>query len=320
MKISLTSLTLLLLFAFSPLSYSGAETPMLKVRANKYHGYTRIVLEGPVPLILKGIVNQKGEDIIVNFEDTGFLLENTDLFVPYKKIKNTLVLSPERFREIKVTRLKSPARLVIDIYMDSGAEDIKKTADKTRFVKINTIIIDPGHGGYEYGIIKNTMKEKDTALDISKKLRAMLLNSYARCLLTRVGDQSVSLEKRADFSNTKHGDVFLSIHVGRHKGIVIYTPAVKNLPDTAEEDDAKETKDKAQALADAMQSAIKDSLGKDMVSIKKAPYTVLSKIEAPAMIIELPSFEDAEYTDEFNIKIANTIYKGLYLYEKDSED
>ncbi len=73
---------------------------------------------------------------------------------------------------------------------------------------------------------------------------------------------------------------------------------------------------KTLALRNAIRQAIIEGFGNDMVSTKPLPYSILSRIEAVALIIELPSFEDAYYVAEFKTKLANTIYKGLYLYEE----
>lgn len=69
-------------------------------------------------------------------------------------------------------------------------------------------------------------------------------------------------------------------------------------------------------LLDAMKRAIESDFGDDMISVKPLPYSILSKIEAAALMIELPSFEDAYYVEDLRAEMANTIYKGLYLYEE----
>jgi hypothetical protein len=59
--------------------------------------------------------------------------------------------------------------------------------------------------------------------------------------------------------------------------------------------------------------------GEDMVSVRPLPYGILSKIESAALIIELPSFEDAYYVEDLKSEIANTIYQGFYNYEENEK-
>lgn len=309
----------LLVFILLPMSFiSGEDAPLLKLRASKHPEFTRIVLEGPETLIPKGIVNQKGQDISITFQDLTFSVEDTKLPFPHKRVKNSLVFSPGELKRFKTTFLKSPARLVIDVYQDINIEDVKpvdspvsdKTKDKKTF-KTRTVVIDPGHGGYEYGVIKDIYREKDVVIDISKRLRRLILKDSARCFLTRMGDQFMSLAQRADFSNSQKGDIFLSIHIGKHKEIVIYTPVIAETPH-----DNLDEFIKIQFLRDAMQDAMKEDFGDNMVSIKQISYSILSRIDSPALMIELPSFEDMDYNEELKTKLANTIHKGIYLYEK----
>lgn len=310
-------LTLLFLFILSPALLFTEETPHLKLRVARHPDFARVVLEGPETLIFKGFVIQKGQDISVSFQEHKFLVEDVMLPFPYKIVKNSVVFSPGEFKRFKTTFLKSPARLVIDIYQEEKAAEVKRIEGKTGFLKSKTIIIDPGHGGYEYGLIKDNQREKDVVLNIAKRLRALIIEGSTQCFLTRMGDQFLSLQERANFSNNKNGDIFLSLHIGRHKDIVIYAPVIT---ESAPEDSEGTFIKKTERLQDTMKGAIKKTIGEDMVSIKPLPYSVLSKVKGASLIIELPFFEDVDYNEEFKAKLATTIYKGLYLYEDVTTD
>ena len=69
-------------------------------------------------------------------------------------------------------------------------------------------------------------------------------------------------------------------------------------------------------LLNAIKEAAASNLGSEAVTVKPLPYSIISKIGAAALIIELPSFEYANYTEEFKAAIANALNKGLYLYEE----
>lgn len=47
------------------------------------------------------------------------------------------------------------------------------------------IVLDPGHGGYDPGIVQGGILEKDIVLDISFLVREMLKNAGAIVIMTR---------------------------------------------------------------------------------------------------------------------------------------
>jgi N-acetylmuramoyl-L-alanine amidase len=89
-------------------------------------------------------------------------------------------------------------------------------------LKVRRVVIDPGHGGRDPGAIgKAGTLEKDITLDISKRLRKLLLADASLGLkevhLTRTEDTTLALEKRTAFANKKDADLFISIHCNAHR-------------------------------------------------------------------------------------------------------
>ena len=90
-------------------------------------------------------------------------------------------------------------------------------SQSNQFLGINTIVIDPGHGGKDPGTLgtgRYSATEKDIALDISLKLGSYLNNQYPdlTVIYTRDDDTFVKLSKRAEIANTNQADLFISIH------------------------------------------------------------------------------------------------------------
>lgn len=77
-----------------------------------------------------------------------------------------------------------------------------------------TIVLDPGHGGEQEGALAaDGAKEKDLALDITRRIAARLKRLGAKVVLTRTGDISVPLANRAAIATAIRADLFLSVHL-----------------------------------------------------------------------------------------------------------
>jgi N-acetylmuramoyl-L-alanine amidase len=82
-------------------------------------------------------------------------------------------------------------------------------------LKVQTIVIDPGHGGIDPGATGHQgLKEKDVALDIARRLRDKLAKSgNYRVLLTREEDRKMFLKERVAFAKENRADLFISTHI-----------------------------------------------------------------------------------------------------------
>lgn len=75
------------------------------------------------------------------------------------------------------------------------------------------IVIDPGHGGKDAGAVGHKgYREKVVVLQLSKKLRDILVKRGYTVYMTRNRDNFVELRQRTHFANKKKADLFLSIH------------------------------------------------------------------------------------------------------------
>ncbi|MCH5461284.1 SH3 domain-containing protein [Lactobacillus sp. LC28-10] len=77
-----------------------------------------------------------------------------------------------------------------------------------------TIVLDPGHGGSDSGAlsIDQHHDEKTYTLQLAKKVRAQLTARGAHVIMTRTGDQTVSLGARPEMATDNHADAFISFH------------------------------------------------------------------------------------------------------------
>ncbi len=83
--------------------------------------------------------------------------------------------------------------------------------------KLQTIVIDPGHGGKDPGTLgtkRYSKYEKDIALSVSLKLGYYISNSFPdiKVIYTRKEDVFLELNERTRIANKSNADIFISVH------------------------------------------------------------------------------------------------------------
>ena len=88
------------------------------------------------------------------------------------------------------------------------------TAAFSASAKDFTVVLDPGHGGKDYGAVGAITNEKTINLDVGLELRKLLQEHKGmKVVMTRDDDRFITLQERAAIANRNHGDLFVSIHV-----------------------------------------------------------------------------------------------------------
>lgn len=328
MKKTVRSYVLLLSFLLVP-GIAAAESSALLLRASQHPDFLRIVLEGDTSIITQARVYQREQYVIISFPGLDISVQSETTEAVFRKIdESTIMFSPGEFRGLKVFTLTHPDRLVVDIYLKQARErpffapeTPEQRPRRDQVPGIRSIVIDPGHGGYEFGLVKDAYSEKNIVLDIGKRLGQLVSSGNARSFLTRNGDQFISLSERTAIANSKGADAFISIHIGKHRNIVLYMPVVTDHYPPALEPylynrGQKEYTAQTAALADALRKAITAAYSEEMVTVKPLPYSILSRVGAAALLIELPSLEETGYSEQQKQEFANVMYKGLYIYEE----
>lgn len=75
------------------------------------------------------------------------------------------------------------------------------------------IVLDAGHGGKDLGAQTDGFAEKDYTLSIAKQIVSQNQNKNIEFVLTRDGDQFVSLNERTEKINAVKPDLVISIHL-----------------------------------------------------------------------------------------------------------
>lgn len=185
---------------------------------------------------------------------------------------------------------------------------------------VQTIVIDPGHGGMDPGAIGSMgTKEKDVVLDIARRLRDRLLASGRyNVILTRDDDFSMTLAQRVAMVNSVRADLFISLHVNalpQTRANVIETfyygpPTDEETLRIAEQENSGSgipasdfdsmikkigntfKEQESATLASAIQHSLFTNVkkyDKDTANagIKIAPFVVLLGVDAPSVLVEI---------------------------------
>lgn len=117
-----------------------------------------------------------------------------------------IVLDLQPGADYRFFYLTDPYRLLIDVAPDSARET--KTDSPL-------VVLDPGHGGDDYGARYQGMTEAGLVLDIARRTVAVIASRYpnVRVLLTRNDDRFVSLDERVAIANAVGADLFVSLHL-----------------------------------------------------------------------------------------------------------
>jgi N-acetylmuramoyl-L-alanine amidase len=215
---------------------------------------------------------------------------------------------------------------------------------------VRRVVIDAGHGGKSLGTsARSGLLEKDVTLDIAERLRVRLAGDGLTVLMTRAGDDTISLQQRSDIANEGHGDIFVSIHVNaltpKGRGIETYYLGPSEAP-AADAIAADENRDSGYSLADLrslldgiyidarkdesmrLAASVQRTLLRDLRrvnhavedrGVKTAPFVVLIGTRMPAILAEVSCLSNDEEAallngQEYRQSIADALFDGIQGY------
>src|SRR5256714_1530286 len=84
--------------------------------------------------------------------------------------------------------------------------------------KVDTVVLDPGHGGFDNGASSNLGSGKNITLGVALAARRELIRAGYRVEMTRATDTYISLAQPVDIANRFPHAVFVSIHFNSSAG------------------------------------------------------------------------------------------------------
>lgn len=190
--------------------------------------------DGKFEIFIKGGVLSRR----LGFTSEGGLIEQVAARQEPDGTRITVTLGSERFSYRVFPRWR-PDGIVILVW-EAALTDIPEPAFRPprtlawqdRFsserAKIDLVVIDPGHGGENFGSIGPTgYTEKEFNLDVARKLKTALERAGIEVILTRNDDVRLDLETRTEVANSTGADLFISVHAngfrsGDARGFEVY--------------------------------------------------------------------------------------------------
>ncbi len=236
---------------------------------------------------------------------------------------------------------------------DNGAGSYVYSAKPDK-IRINSIIIDPGHGGEDPGAYGFGVNEKDVVLKTGLMVNDRLKNIYKdkKIIMTRSKDIFIPLEKRALIANNalkKYGEsLFISIHANANRNQSAYgfetwyivDKLRRDIVDKASAGNDRDVKNilnsmvndeiyyESQELARIIQENLEKTIGNVSLNrgIKENVYFVVKESFMPAVLIEIGfvsnKYEANRLTNQSYLNkivdgIVNGIKEFINGYEKD---
>ncbi|OGW19176.1 MAG: hypothetical protein A2X56_05125 [Nitrospirae bacterium GWC2_57_13] len=340
---------------------AGKDLAVKGVRYFSYPTFTRVVfeIESAAPYVLtktsdgRGIVFSAYEGLfsvaaslpVINDGVIKSMEVKRDTAKPY-----VFVHLDAAAGEVKDFVLRSPDRIVLDISRTTSVPAPIAPAPQTSAPAATppppappqpaaqqpaaqqtpprmVVVLDPGHGGREAGIVTAHGYEKAKSLDLAQAIKKELkkLLPDAAVVLTRDKDQSVSLAGRAAASNSAGAALFISLHFTNSKDAQVYLLGVSegsgSQPRSAPRDflgleaetGKRETLWGSQQYTHAAESS---SLGRTVMQQltsrndggpAQAPLALLRAVDAPAILVEV-GFE------QNRARAAEAIARGVEAY------
>ncbi len=198
------------------------------VRSSSYDAFTRIVfeLESAAPYVLTRSAD--GRSLLLTAYDGPCTLKSA-LPPLHDGVIRALESAEEAGKLIIVIRLTAAAGDVKDFVLrgpDRIVLDVSKGSIPANAVPGDAqmvIVLDPGHGGRDTGVVAGQGEEKSLNLDVAHAVKkALLKNQRLKVVLTRDKDTTITADERAAAANAAGALVFVSLHSAPGTGSRVY--------------------------------------------------------------------------------------------------
>ncbi|HLD29323.1 MAG TPA: N-acetylmuramoyl-L-alanine amidase [bacterium] len=252
---------------------------------------------------------------------------------------------------------------VLDVYTKQEPPAVPKKLSQPlrpeagRKEKIETVVLDPGHGGKDPGAVgRRGLREKDVNLAIAKRVEKKLKSRGFKVVMTRGYDVYLPLSQRTILANRREGHAFVSIHCNSSHnpntcGVEVFFMSDKASDQEAgkvaqfenavldmEEEELEENKlnqllwsmainrfmNESSLLGKALLDEMKEYFPSLQRGVKQAGFHVLKGVQMPSVLIEVGFLSNSREEKllskkKYQEKIAQAICQGICDYVKIKE-
>ncbi len=182
--------------------------------------------------------------------------------------------------------------------------------------KMETIVIDAGHGGKDTGTQseKNHYQEKQLTLLTARLIQQYLAEMGYKAVLTRDSDTFVELASRAQLANSLKAHLFVSIHYNYCE-----SPEAAGIEVYYYKDEKDQRLGASKRLGEEVLSRIVKHTGAQSRGTKTANFAVIRETTMPAILIEggfLSNPEEREKVKDpqYRCYLAWSIARGIQAF------
>ena len=225
--------------------------------------------------------------------------------------------------------------------------------------RLDTVVIDPGHGGKDPGAVANGLYEKNIVMDVATKLGEYIENRLdINVVYTRRDDRFIPLEERGHMANEAGAKLFLSLHVNaaraasahgtetyflgpskteaaekvmeRENSVIKYEENTEKYEDYDEQALVRQTLTQSaymrqsERLASIIQTQFEERVSRRNRGVHQAGFYVLWSASMPSVLVELgflTNDREARFlnSDQGQTYLASAIFRAVRSYKKKYE-
>lgn len=187
-----------------------------------------------------------------------------------------------------------------------------------------TIVIDPGHGGFDRGAVnEDGVFEKNINLTISSYLRDFLQQAGAMVVMTRESDvdlsgnaiknkKTIDLNNRVNIAKEGHANLLVSIHLNSFGAKWQGAQTFYHLKS-----------EESKRLASLIQNEFQTNLNTDRKALTGDLF-ILRSTNLPAVLVEAGFLSNPEESKilqrkDYQMKVAESIYLGILRFYDEEE-
>ncbi len=191
--------------------------------------------------------------------------------------------------------------------------------DKCILQKVQSVVIDAGHGGKDSGAIgRSGIYEKHVVLDISKRVKKILQRNKLKVVMTRDNDDFETLKRRTEIACDEKVDIFVSIHANSSlsrsaSGVEVYS--LQDLDRVGKNEDQRKinTKIMFKGLSMDQNSSDLQDIISDMLYVRKKPESDLLAQKVVDRISKLTKASNRGVKESKFFVVRNTLMPAILV-------